>query len=226
MLAALFALFGVASTVPTGETSRTDVEVLVERMQAHYDALEGFEADFTQRYERKILRRAVEESGRVIVKKPGRMRWEYRTPEEKLFVTDGSRSYFYLPIENQVMVSHHPRGAMGMGEGSPFELLAGRSRMTDSFAFFESDAEPTRGGEMLHLIPTRRHEEFEDVEVEVQPKTGALLRVVLIDMQRNRTEFVFDNVRKDLDLPESLFRFTIPADAEVVVHSDDPPGAP
>ena len=85
----------------------------------------------------------VEESGRVIVKKPGRMRWEYQSPEEKLFVTDGSRSYFYIPIENQVMVSHHPRGAMGMGEGSPFELLTGRSRMTDSFAFFASDAPPT-----------------------------------------------------------------------------------
>lgn len=224
MLAALFAIFGMASAGETGETPKLDVQVLVERLQAHYDALEGFEADFTQRYERKILRRAVEESGVVIVKKPGRMRWEYRTPEEKLFVTDGSRSYFYLPLERQVMVSHHPQGAMGMGEGSPFELLAGRSRMTDSFAFFDSDAEPTRGGEMLHLIPTRPHEEFEEVEVEVHPETGELLRVVLIDMQRNRTEFVFENVQEGLDLPESLFQFTIPPDAEVIVSSDEPIG--
>ncbi len=216
MVVALFALFGLA-------TPQTDVQVLVERLQAHYDALEGFEAEFTQRYERKILRRAVEESGRVVVKKPGRMRWEYETPEEKLFVTDGSRSYFYLPVEKQVMVSHHPQGAMGMGEGSPFELLAGRSRMTDSFAFFDSDAESTHGGEMLLLVPTRRHDEFEDVEIEVNPETGELLRVVLIDAQRNRTEFIFENIRKDLDLPESLFQFTIPAGAEVVVHSDDAP---
>ena len=197
-----------------------DVQALVERLQAHYDALDGFEAEFTQRYERKILRKAVEESGVVTVKKPGRMRWEYQTPEEKLFVTDGSRSYFYLPLENQVMVSHHPQGAMGMEEGSPFELLAGRSRMTDSFAFFASDEEPTRGGEMLHLIPTRRHEEFEDVEIEVEPETGELLRVVLIDAQRNRPEFIFENVKTRLELPESLFQFTIPSGVDVVVHSD------
>ena len=197
-----------------------DVQALVERVQAHYDALEGFEAEFTQRYERKILRKAVEESGRVVVKKPGRMRWQYQTPEEKLFVTDGSRSYFYIPVEKQVMVSHHPQGAMGMEEGSPFELLAGRSRMTDSFAFFPSDEEPTRGGEMLHLIPTRRHEEFEDVEIEVAPETGELLRVILIDAQRNRTEFVFENMNTELDLPESLFQFTVPSGVEVVVHSD------
>ncbi len=222
MLGLLVALFAAPAVA---EPPESDVQVLVERLQAYYDALDGFEADFTQRYERKILRRAVEESGRVFVKKPGRMRWEYQSPEEKLFVTDGSRSYFYLPLEKQVMVSHHPRGAMGMGEGSPFELLTGRSRMTDSFAFFTSDAPPTRGGEMLHLIPTRRHDEFEDVEIELDPETGELLRVVLIDAQRNRTEFIFENIRKDLDLPESLFQFTIPSGVEVVVHSDDPSDA-
>lgn len=221
MLGILVALLAT----PAIEPPEIDVEVLVERLEAHYAALDGFEAEFTQRYERKILRRAVEESGRVIVKKPGRMRWEYQSPEEKLFVTDGSRSYFYIPLEKQVMVSHHPHGAMGMGEGSPFELLTGRSRMTDSFAFFTSDTLPTRGGKMLHLIPTRRHEEFEDVEIELAPETGELLRVILLDAQRNRTEFIFENMRKDLDLPESLFQFTIPEGVEVVVHSDEPSDA-
>ena len=221
MLGILAALLATPATHPP----ETDIKVLVQRLEAHYAALDGFEAEFTQRYERKILRRSIEETGRVIVKKPGRMRWEYQSPEEKLFVTDGSRSYFYLPLEKQVMVSHHPQGAMGMEEGSPFELLTGQSRMTDSFAFFTSDTPPTRGGEMLHLIPTRRHEEFEDVEIELAPETGELLRVILLDAQRNRTEFIFENMRTDLDLPESLFQFTIPADVEVVVHSDDLPDA-
>lgn len=224
MLGILVGLLATAPAVPV-ESAEPDVQILVERLQSHYDALDGFEADFTQRYERKILRKTVEETGRVIVKKPGRMRWEYESPEEKLFVTDGSRSYFYIPLERQVLVSHHPQGAMGMEEGSPFELLAGRSRMTDSFAFFASDAPPTRGGETLKLIPTRTHEEFEDVEIELDPTSGELLRVVLIDAQRNRTEFIFDNVKTNPDLAESLFQFTIPSDVEVLVHSSDPPDA-
>ena len=189
----MFALLVALITVPAVQDA--ELQALVTKVQAHYDALDGFEADFTQRYERRVLRKTLEESGRLIVKKPGRMRWEYQTPEEKLFVTDGSRSYFYLPMEKQVMVSHHPRGAMGMGEGSPFELLAGTSRLTDSFAFFESKREPRRGGVMLHLIPTKHHEGFEDVEIEVSPETGELLRVVLIDAQGNHTEFSFENAR-------------------------------
>ena len=220
----MLTLLAVLATSPAIQDA--ELQALVTKVQAHYDALDGFEADFTQRYERRVLRKTIEESGRLIVKKPGRMRWEYQTPEEKLFVTDGSRSYFYLPMEKQVMVSHHPRGAMGMGEGSPFELLAGTSRMTDSFAFFTSKQEPRRGGVMLHLIPTKHHEGFEDIEIEVSPETGELLRVVLVDAQRNRTEFSFENVRRNIDLPESLFRFTIPSGVDVVVQSDAPGDVP
>jgi len=218
---AMLALCLAVLSLPTAQDP--SVETLVQRVQAYYDQMGGFEADFTQRYERRLLRRVVEESGRVVVKKPGRMRWEYETPEEKLFVTDGTRSYFYLPLERQVMVSHQPEGAMGLDEGSPFELLAGRARMTDSFAFFESEEEPTHGGVMLHLIPTEHHDEFETVELEVDPDSGTMHRVVLIDSGRNRTEFIFENLHRNEELPESLFRFTVPSGVEVVLHADTPP---
>lgn len=200
---------------------------LVEKIESHYDAVSDFEAGFTQRYERRLLRRTVEEKGTVSVKKPGRMRWEYRTPEEKVFVTDGTKTYFYLPAENQVMVSHQPQGAMGMEEGSPFELLAGRGRLSDSFTASFSDEPATRGGIVLRLDPKKPREEFEVVEIEVLPTDGRILRVVLIDTSSNRTEFLFDDVRENVGLPESLFRFAIPSGVEVVVQqSDNPNGAP
>jgi outer membrane lipoprotein carrier protein len=205
------------------EPSPEEVRALVDKVQRHYDSLYDFEGEFTQRYERRLVRKTVVETGRIAVKKPGRMRWEYQTPDEKLFVTDGSKSYFYIPLEKQVVVSHAPEGAMGMAEGSPFELLAGKSRITDSFTFFSSDEPPTEGGTMLHLIPSRRQEDFEDVELEVSPADGQVLRVVLIDGQRNRTEFVFRNIRKNVGIPETAFRFAIPSGVEVVVHSEAKP---
>jgi outer membrane lipoprotein carrier protein len=200
---------------------------LVGKIESHYEAIADFEAGFTQRYQRRLLRRTVEEKGRVSVKKPGRMRWEYRSPEEKVFVTDGTRTYFYIPAENQVMVSHQPQGAMGMEEGSPFELLAGRGRLSDSFTAAFSDESATEGGIILRLAPKKPREEFELVELEVAPRDGRILRVVLIDTASNRTEFLFDDVRENVGLPESLFRFAIPSGVEVVVQqSDNPNGAP
>jgi outer membrane lipoprotein carrier protein len=216
-------LWLVLSLLAPPEASEEDVRALVEKIERHYNTLSDFEGDFTQRYERRLVRKTVEEKGRIAVKKPGRMRWEYQSPDEKLFVTDGSKSYFYIPLEKQVVVSHQPEGAMGMAEGSPFELLAGTSRITDSFTFFASDEPPTEGGVVLHLIPSRPQEDFEDVELEVSPTDGQVLRVVLVDGQRNRTEFVFRNVRKNVGIPESAFRFAIPSGVEVVVHSDAKP---
>ena len=209
--------------VPPPAAAEEDIQALVARVESHYSAVEAFEADFTQRYERRILRTSAEESGKVSVRKPGRMRWEYKTPEEKLFVTDGSRSYFYIPVEKQVIVSHQPTGAMGMERGSPFELLAGRARLTDSFECFPSESDATRGGVVLHLVPKSRHEEFENVELEVAPESGRILRVALLDIQGNRTEFIFENLRENVELPDSLFRFSIPTGVEVVVHGDEPP---
>ncbi len=210
----------------SGAASEDRVTELVERIERHYDAVSDFEAEFTQRYERRLLRRKVEEKGMVSVKKPGRMRWEYRSPEEKVFVTDGAKTYFYLPAENQVMVSHQPQGAMGMEEGSPFELLAGRGRLSDSFTPSFSGEAAAAGGIVLRLDPKKPREEFEVVELEVEPQTGRILRVVLIDGASNRTEFVFDDVRENVGLPESLFRFAIPSGVEVVVQqSDNPNGA-
>ncbi len=221
MLPVLLAV--AVSAAPTEDR----LQDLVAKVESHYDAVADFEAAFTQRYERRLLRRKIEEKGKVSVKKPGRMRWEYRSPEEKVFVTDGAKTYFYLPAENQVMVSHQPQGAMGMEEGSPFELLAGRGRLRDSFTASLSDEPATEGGIVLRLEPSKPREEFEVVELEVLPSDGRILRVVLIDTASNRTEFLFDDVRENVGLPESLFRFAIPSGVEVVVQqSDNPNGAP
>src|SRR5262245_34599351 len=99
-------LLAAAISAPSAQAAQEGLTDLVQRIERHYDAVNDFEAEFTQSYERRLLRRKVEEKGKVSVKKPGRMRWEYRVPEEKLFVTDGAKTYFYLPAENQVMVSH------------------------------------------------------------------------------------------------------------------------
>jgi outer membrane lipoprotein carrier protein len=218
-----FLLAAVVSATP----EKDRLSEIVGKVERHYEATTDFEASFIQRYERRLLRRTVEEKGRVSVKKPGRMRWEYRSPEEKLFVTDGTKTYFYLPSENQVMVSHQPQGAMGMEPGSPFELLAGRGRLGDSFSAAFSDEPPAEGGIVLRLDPKTPREEFEVVQMEVDPEKGRILRVVLIDAASNRTEFLFDDVRENVGLPESLFRFAIPSGVEVVVQqSDNPGGAP
>jgi hypothetical protein len=66
----------------------------------------------------------------VLIKKPGRMRWDYSAPEKKLFVADGVRIYSYIPEDKQVVVSPQPHDAETT---TPALFLAGKGNLTRDF---------------------------------------------------------------------------------------------
>src|ERR1700751_5987581 len=68
-------------------------------VDAHYNNLRSLKSDFTETYQAPGISRT--ESGVLWLKKPSRMRWEYHTPREKLFVTDSENAYFYVSGERQ-----------------------------------------------------------------------------------------------------------------------------
>ena len=74
-------------------------------MQAHYQSIRDFSADFVQSYRGGVLKTKTQESGTVAVKKPGKMRWTYTKPERKEFVSDGVKLYWYVPEDKQVTVT-------------------------------------------------------------------------------------------------------------------------
>jgi outer membrane lipoprotein carrier protein len=206
----------------TSTQSTLSTDELVRRIQTHLDEVHDFEARFRQRYHRQLLGKVIEESGVVSIKKPGRMRWDYLSPEPKLFLTNGSKTYFYLPEEKQVFVNHSPGGALGMSPDSPLSLLAGQSRLEDTFTVEHTSSEPLRGGMVLRLVPHRRYADIEKIELEVEPSSGKFLRVMLIDSLENRTELLFEDIKENQNIPDSLFLFTIPNGVDIVTDSESP----
>src|SRR5579864_198850 len=98
------------STVPVHSRGTAAEPILAEALQKKYDAIKDFSADFVHVYQGGVLRKRVTERGHVLIKKPGKMRWEYQAPEPKLFVSDGVRIYSYIPQDKQVIVSTVPSG--------------------------------------------------------------------------------------------------------------------
>jgi outer membrane lipoprotein carrier protein len=127
--AALLLIAGLAA--PGGaQTPASEAEALAGRLQARYDAIRTFTAEFAHTYEGGVLRRKTTESGRVEVKKPGRMRWEYKKPEEKLFVSDGRRLYAWIPADRQVTISQLPADGQ---PATPALFLMGRGDLRRDF---------------------------------------------------------------------------------------------
>ena len=114
---------------------------LANSLQKKYDTIRDFSADFVHTYEGGVLRRKREERGTLFVKKPGKMRWNYKAPDEKVFVSDGVRLIQYLPEENRAIVSGCPtksrRRSVPAGRGNltrDFNVSLGQGGPPDAWA--------------------------------------------------------------------------------------------
>lgn len=80
--------------------TQADVRSVARAVDNRYNHLRTLQAEFTETYRGAGIERT--ESGTLWLKKPGKMRWEYRSPREKLFLSDGKDAWFYVPGDRQV----------------------------------------------------------------------------------------------------------------------------
>src|SRR5436309_9261157 len=104
-------------------------ESLAEQLQRKYASIKDFSADFVHAYQGGVLHKQITERGHVLIKKPGKMRWEYTSPEKKLYISDGVRIYSYTPEDKQVIVSAVPRDE----QAGALLFLAGKGNVLRDF---------------------------------------------------------------------------------------------
>jgi len=206
------ALAGLVSGPPTASATDPDADLarsLVRRIEERHARASDLVARFTQSYRSGMLGREIVERGVVSIKRPGRMRWEYKDPEAKLFISDGRTFYFYVPADRQVVVSEQDAERSLAGR-----LLSGRGGLLDEFD--ASLDEPLEEGVLrVKLVPRREQPDVDRAFVDVEP-SGRIRSILLLDVQGNRTRFRFESVRENVGLADKLFRFDVPAGVEVV----------
>jgi outer membrane lipoprotein carrier protein len=195
-------------------------EHLAEALQKKYDAIKDFSADFVHVYQGGVLRKRVTERGHVLIKKPGKMRWDYQTPEPKLFVSDGVKIYSYLPQDKQVIVSSVQGEA---GASTPVLFLSGKGNILRDFTASEADAAVMRdmpsGSVGLRLSPKSPQADYDWLVVAVEPATLAIVGLVTTDAQGGQSSFSFANLKENVGLADKLFEFKIPRGVDVVQDS-------
>lgn len=184
-------------------------EAVALRLDRRQKSLRDLTARFVQRYRSGALGREVVERGVVSIKRPNRMLWEYRSPERKLFVSDGSTAYFYVPADHQVIVREQQAD-----QGLAAFLLSGREGILDRFAVGMESGAPA-GLTRLRLTPRAPDPEMESALLEVDA-ADRIRSVQMVDAQGNRSRFDFEDIKENVGLQDRLFRFEIPAGVEVV----------
>ena len=189
-------------------------DAVARDLQRKYDRVTDFSADFVHSYRGGVLRQQATERGTLLVKKPGKMRWEYTSPEKKLFVSDGHKIYSYIPQDRQVVIGTMPRDEQAP---TPALFLTGKGDITRDFtAGFDKVPEAQPGSTALKLTPKRREPEYESLTLVVDPKTLALQMLITLDAQGGRSAFSFSNLKENVGLADSQFVFKMPRNVDVV----------
>jgi outer membrane lipoprotein carrier protein len=204
-----------------GQTSELTAPELAQALQRKYDSIKDFSADFVHTYQGGVLKRRLTERGRVVIKKPGRMRWDYTEPERKLFVSDGKRVYFYIPADKQVVVSPVPTDAEAT---TPALFLMGKGRLTSDFtpSLVDLPAGMPAGSLALKLLPKSRQQDYDWLVLAVDPTSFVIRGLMTVDGQGGTSTFAFTNMKENVGPADNQFEFTIPRGVDIVENPSRP----
>lgn len=186
-----------------------DINAIIDGLQKKYSRMKGLSANFLQIYQASDGR-VIRERGSLILKRPGKARWEYKSPEPKLFISDGKNLYFYVIGER---VASQTSIKQSVDPQIPFLFLLGRGDLRREFSRIELlSNEPVidAGNRVLRLWPRRAPEEFKELLVEVDPSSFEVNRLVIFARNGTRMDFRLSNVRENYVAPDSQFKFTPP----------------
>lgn len=166
-------------------------------------------ANFSQTLYDKNARTLQESKGTMLFERPEKFRWTYEKPYEQLIVGDGTQVWFYDQDLNQVTIRQF-NIAIG---SSPAALLAGSSTIEDNFVLNELGLQNEI--EWLEAIPKSKESAFEFIQMGFSPE-GMLRIMALRDSFGQTTLLTFSDLEKNPKLPIELFKFTPPANADVI----------
>ena len=196
-----------------------DVRELARAVDDHYNHLRTLVTEFTQTYRGNGPDRV--ESGILYLKKARKMRWEYRSPRQKLFVSDGQSVWFYLPDDKQVRKTSFRK----LDDlRSPIAFLLGKTKLENELRGLSKavdQAPATPGNTLLRGVPEAMGGQLTEVQLEITP-SHQIERIVLVDADGGETEFRFTDPKENLDVPDSRFVFTPPRGVETVEGALEP----
>lgn len=209
----LFFLSCLTLPVSAQPAHAADVKSIAAAVDDHYNHLRSLEAQFTELYQGAGMTRT--ESGTLWLKKPGKMRWEYRSPRVKLFVSDGKEAWFYVPDDRQARKS--PARKLEDAR-SPLAFLLGKTRLEKELRGLSlaPDVTPLQAGDtVLRGVPSALADQWGEVALEITPQ-NQIVRIVIQAVDGSSTEYRFTDQKENVATQDSRFVFQPPAGTEVV----------
>ena len=205
---------GPQNVKAASDTNPLTVDQILEQVENKYTNSK-FAADFIQKSTIKAMNITDLATGKVYIKYPGMMRWEYEKPDRQIIITDGDKLWVYRPQDNQVMTGKAPTFFRD-GKGASF--LSDIRLIRQKFDIVLEQGPPEESDLFHHLIlkPREKTLDISEIRLMVSRQTFNVLQVMTLNFYGDETRIDLINFAFDTDIDDSLFSFTIPQGVDVV----------
>lgn len=195
------------------QTSAVPPEEAVANLEKALKAVRTLRADFEQLHFSMSVSEPLREKGELLLEKPDRMRWEYRSPQDKVFLYKEGVLEAYLPEEKQLTRSPVAEEAL---KSDIFGIFLGTMSFAEAYAV-ESNPFPTDATRVRQVKLTPRTEgDYSHILLEIDEATWLPRRVLFLEWAGAKREFVFSRVRTGVRLPAGAFTLKVPPGTEVI----------
>ena len=196
------------------ESRNLTVDQILDRVEKKY-ADSKFSANFIQKSTIKAMDITDLASGKVYIKYPGMMRWEYEKPDRQIIVTDADRLWIYRPEDNQVMTGKAPTFFRD-GKGASF--LSDIRLIRQKFDISLEDGEQTASDLFYHLrlVPFEKTLDISAIRLMISKQTFNVLQVTTQNFYGDETRIDLINSAFGVNLDDTMFSFKIPEGVDVL----------
>ena len=187
-----------------------DLDAIISKVQKTYEGIQNIQADFVQLTTSSATKETQKADGLVYFKKPGMMKWEYKSPTNDIIVSDGRTIWSYQQDIGQVMVGN----ASDSGASISNNFLAGMGNLKKDFDI--ELEKPDNNSYVLKLNPKVPQPNIQRLYIAVDKKTSLVKQTIVFDLLGNETKVIFENLRINQSVPANIFKFKIPEGVRVV----------
>lgn len=215
LVGALTAALLALSPAAHSQGAEPDANAVADKIQEYYAGADDFVASFVQTTAHKLFAGRLERSyGKVMFKKGGLMRWEYKRPDRKFFIYDGAILWVYEPDVPQVF-----KGAADADKlKRALAFLTGEGKIKKEYRLAKVDAAKYGYAEgiVLKCFPKAKGSPFKHIELYVEKGSYRVARSVVVDHEGNRNRLDLASPQTNTGLSDNLFKFTPPPGVTVL----------
>ena len=195
----------------------SDELATVKAIQKNYESVLTLKANFEQKAFVKMLNRTEVTRGTVQIKKPGKMKWVYNSPDPQILITDQKKLWLYTPEDDQA--TKMPIESV-YSSNTPALFLAGQGKLTDTFDIAQVLTKKDKF--VVVFTPKEAESSLSRLVLRANKNNYQITGATVYDVLGNKTSIRFRSIRLNQEIPESVFNFKVPAGVEMQDFTPNP----